>query len=107
MGNVLNMNRNEIIQYILDTGLLITCIDYQLKKQPQHYPNRDDIIQDAWTFLLTYDIEKLWDAYTNKHLNALLTRYLQNQLFSKTSEYYRKYIKFDVLSEDLENAKGT
>lgn len=100
------MNRDEIINSVIDTGLLVTCVDYQIKKQPQHYPNRDDIINDAYLWLLTYDLDKLWDAYSNKHMNSLITRYLQNQLFSKTSEYYRKYIKLNINSEDLENAKG-
>lgn len=100
------MNRQEIIDNILDSGLLVTCVDYQLKKQPQHYQNRADIIQDAWVWLLSYDIQKLTDAYINNHLNALLTRYIQNQIFSKTSDYYRKYVKLNTLSEDLENAKG-
>lgn len=100
------MNRQEIIDEIYDSKLLTTCVDYQLKKQPQHYANRDDIISDAWLWLLTYDMDKLTDAYLNNHLNAMITRYLQNQIFSKTSDYYRKYIKLNTLSEDLENAKG-
>ena len=100
------MNRDAIIQDILKSGLLVTCVDYQLKRQPQHYQNRADIIQDAWLWLLSYDIEKLTDAYLNNHLNALLTRYVQNQIFSKTSDYYRKYVKLNTLSEDLSNAKG-
>lgn len=95
------MNRDTIIQHILDTGLLTTCVDYQLKKQPQHYANRDDILSDAWLWLLTYDMDKLTDAYLNNHLNAMITRYLQNQIFSKTSDYYRKYIKLNSLSEEL------
>lgn len=95
------MNRQEIIDNILDSGLLVTCVDYQLKKQPQHYQNRADIINDAWYWLLTYNEDKLKDAYEGNHINALITRYLQNQLFSKTSEYYRKYIKLNSLSEEL------
>lgn len=100
------MNREAIIKYINESGLLVTCVDYQLKKQPQHYANRGDIISDAWLWLLTYDMDKLTDAYLNNHLNAMITRYLQNQIFSKTSDYFRKYIKFNTLSEDLNNAKG-
>lgn len=95
------MNRQEIIDNILDSGLLVTCVDYQLKKQPQHYQYRDDILEDAWVWLLTYDEAKLMDAAEGNHINALITRYLQNQLFSKTSEYYRKYIKLNSLSEEL------
>ena len=47
--------------------------------------------QEMWLWLLTYDEAKLSDAYENKHLNALITRYLQNQLFSKNSEFYYRY----------------
>ena len=99
------MNRDAIIKDILESGLLTTCVDYQLTKQPQHYANRDDIIQDAWLWLLSYDIQKLNDAYLNKHLNALITRYIQNQIFSKTSEYFRKYVKLNNLSNDLKDAE--
>ena len=99
-------SREDIIKFILDTDLLTTCVDYQLKKQPKHYQNRDDIVQDAWSWLLTYDISKLEDAYLNNHLNALITRFLQNQLFSKTSEYYRRYIKLESLSDPQEYAEG-
>lgn len=95
------MNRQDIIDNILNTGILTTCVDYQLKRQPQHYQYRDDILEDAWVWLLTYDEGKLQDAYMGNHINALITRYLQNQLFSKTSEYYRKYIKLNSLSEEL------
>lgn len=95
------MNRQDIIDNILNTGILTTCVDYQLKKQPQHYQYRDDILEDAWVWLLTYNEDKLKDAYMGNHINALITRYLQNQLFSKTSEYYRKYIKLNSLSEEL------
>lgn len=106
MVSGLIMNRREVIQDIISSKLLTTCVDYQLKKQPQHYQYRDDIISDAWLWLLTYDEAKLVDAYEHKHLNALITRYLQNQVFSNTSEYYRRYIKFNSLSEDLEDAEG-
>ena len=98
--------REEVIEYLFKSKLGVTCIDYQLKKQPQHYCNREDIIQELYLWILTYDEEKLWDAYSNNHLNSLITRYLQNQLFSTTSEYYRKYIKFNTITENLENAKG-
>ena len=98
--------RDEVLQYLLKSKLGETCIDYQLKKQPAHYGNRDDIIQDFYMWVLTYDEAKLWDAYTNNHLNSLITRYLQNQIFSKTSEYYRRYIKYYTIMEELENAKG-
>lgn len=91
----------------MDSGLLVTCVDYQIKKQLQHYPNRADIIQDAWEWLLTYDERKLIDAAEGHHLNALITRYLQNQMFSRTSKYYRNYVKNNTKKKCKTDAKGT
>lgn len=97
-----NMNkRDNIIHYLLSSGLLDTCLDYQLKKFPSHHVNKEDILQDAWVWILTYNEDKLIDAFDNKHLNALITRYLQNQIYSTTSEYYRKYVRSEVTTEEI------
>lgn len=93
--------RDEIINSLQESKLLETCVDYQLKKNPKHYKNREDIIQDAWVWLLTYDEDKLQDAYDNNHMNALITGYLCRQIHSSTSEYYRKYTRYDEDYEEI------
>lgn len=94
-------SRDEIIAFIQDSRLLETCVDYQLLKFQGNHQNKEDIIQDAWLWLLTYDEAKLNDAYEHKHLNALITRYLQNQINSTTSEYWRRYRRAQVTSDEI------
>ena len=93
------MDRSSIIKELLDSKLLETCVDYQIKKNPTLYKFRDDILQDAWVWLLTYDEGKLLDAALNNHLNALITGYLTRTLHSSTSEFYRKYRRHDMTQE--------
>lgn len=83
-------DRNEIIAHISGTGLADRCLVYQTRWEKDPFL-KEEIAQELWLWLLTYDIEKLSDAYENKHLNALITRFLQNQLFSKNSEFFYRY----------------
>jgi len=97
--------REEIVKYLLDTKLIETCVKYRMNK----CTNRDlkeEMIQDCWVWVLDYDLEKLSDAYENKHLNALITRYICNQWFSKTSEFYRKYRRPLAMADGLEKIKN-
>lgn len=79
--------RNEIIDYLLRSGIADKCASYQSRYEKDPYL-REEIRSEMWLWLLTYDEDKLSDAYENKHLNALITRYLQNQIFSKNSQFY-------------------
>ena len=83
-------DRNAIIAHISGTGLADRCLVYQTRYEKDPFL-REEITQELWLWLLTYDIEKLSDAYENKHLNALITRFLQNQLFSKNSDFFYRY----------------
>ena len=80
-------DRNVIIAHISGTGLADRCLVYQTRYEKDPFL-REEISQELWLWLLTYDEAKLSDAYENKHLNALITRYLQNQIFSKNSQFY-------------------
>ena len=57
--------------------------------------------QEVFLWLCQYDIEKLSNAYYNRHLNALCTRFIQNQWFSKTSPFYKAFKKFDMNSDEI------
>lgn len=95
------INRETVIKSLLETGLLDTCLDYQLRKNPGNNQHRQDIYQDAWVWLMTYDEEKLVDAYKGKHLNALITRYLTNTIHSVTSAYYRQYKRPELMKREI------
>lgn len=79
--------------------LLKECMDYQFLKlcrlDPGKKQFKDDLLQDICVWLLTYDNDKLNDAYRKKHMNALITRIIQNQIYSTSSKFFRDYLDFD------------
>lgn len=97
----MQVERDKIIKFIMDSRLVEECIKYQTIKAPKYYV--EELTQECWLWLLTYDIEKLNDAYENKHLNALITRWLQNQFYSKTSPFYKRYVRWDNAEVELKS----
>lgn len=93
-------DRQEIIDYILSSKLVETCVQYRLNKCRSQYL-KDEMVQEVWLWLCSYDIGKLRNAYENRHLSALITRFIINQYFSKTSPFYKKFKKFDLCSDEL------
>lgn len=109
MQNEITRSGNtEIVEYYLSTGLIQRCIDFQFKKlcalDPGKKQYKEDLFQDLCVWLLTYDNAKMNDAHANNHFNALLTRIIQNQIYSNSSKFYRQYIDFDrrALWDDTE-----
>lgn len=78
--------------------LLKTCVDMQFiklcKTDPWKRQYKDDLLNDIVLVLYNYDPVKLNDAYQNKHMNALITRIILNQIYSNTSSFYLQYLKF-------------
>lgn len=100
MQNEITRSGNtEIVEYYLSTGLIQRCIDFQFKKlcklDPGKKQFKNDLFQDLCVWLLTYDNAKMNDAHANNHFNALLTRIIQNQIYSASSKFFRQYIDFD------------
>lgn len=92
--------RKKIIKEIIDKKLVETCVSYRLNKcKSQYY--KDELEQETWFWLLTYDLDKLKDAYENNHLSALITRFLINQYFSKTSDFFKKFKKYDNSTDEI------
>lgn len=102
-----NVTKDDLIQpkksnlAILEENLdlLKECIEFQFLKlcklDPGKRQFKEDLFQDVAVWILTYDNEKLNDAYRNKHVNALFTRIIQNQIYSNSSKFYRQYIDYD------------
>ena len=92
--------RNEIVKWLTEKKLVETCVKYNTNKS-SNTELKNDLIQECFLWLCSYDLEKLTDAYENKHLNALITRFIQNQWFSKTSPFYKHYKKFDLCTDEI------
>lgn len=92
--------RQEILNFIISKQLVETCVKYRLNKCKVK-DLKAEMVQEVYLWLCTYDINKLKNAYENRHLSALITRFIINQWFSKTSPFYKKFKKFDVLSDEI------
>lgn len=96
---------SEIVDIYLDSGLLRKCLEMQfLKLPPTDWWKRqyqEDMWQDLIVFLLTYNNEKLNNAHHYNHINALVTRILQNQLYSDHSKFYNDYLRFLRRCDDI------
>ena len=86
----------------LNNRLLLTCVECQFAKL-KNKNNLEDFFQDLVLYLLSYDNEKLNNAHLNNHFNALVTRIIQNNVFSVTSPYYKNYRKFESKTEEISN----
>lgn len=92
--------RKEIIDYILEKNLVYECVRYRTNKCTNQYW-KEELIQETWLWLCTYDIDKLTDAYTKKHLSALITRFICNQFNSVTSPFFKNQKRFDLLTDEI------
>lgn len=99
--------RQIVWNYLQETKLLETCHSHQCRRYFITGQDKADMLQDLYEWVLTYDLSKLWNAYKNKHLNALITAVLQRNLYSKTSPFYRTYRKFPSFSTDIEDFKNS
>lgn len=94
--------RTEIIDFVLKTGLAEKCVQYQTNKCKNQYL-KEELLQELYLWLLTYDYDKLKNAFDNKHTNALITRWISNNFFSKTSPFYKHFRRFDLISDEITN----
>ena len=67
---------------------------------------KEDLFQDLIVFLLTYNNEKLNNAHHYNHMNALLTRIIQNQIYSDHSKFYLDYIRIHNTTKLLDPDAG-
>lgn len=95
----------ELVNYYINNGLIRTCIDCQFAKlkDKSKLQYKEDFMNDLVLTLYNYDYNKLLDAHTNNHFNALVTKIIVNNIYSKTSPFYKKYMKFDLMTEELSN----
>lgn len=103
------LSNNEIVEIYLNNNLIQDCVEFQFNNLYRNGSQTDrnklqfkeDLRQDLVVFLLTYDNEKMNNAHFNNHMNALITRILQNQLYSNTSKFYCDYLKFDLRTSEI------
>ena len=96
------MTKYEVVD-IISREHLVEKIIYKLlpaSKNPFDYP--EDLIQDIYLILLNSDENLIVTLYEREELAYYILRVARNQLLSKNSPYYTKYIKFRAQSDELE-----
>lgn len=96
-----DVTRTDVVDFLLKSRLLETCCECQTAKKPTEKSNLDDLIQDMWLWVMEYDEEKLVDAYKKNHLNALITRTITNNIWSRNSRHWSKYHKYNERETEI------
>ena len=101
------MTKVEIIDE-LSRSNTVEKIIYKLlpcSKNPFDCP--EDLIQDIYLLLLEKDDTLIINLHNKGELGYYLLKIARNQLLSKNSPYYTKYIKLRANSDDLTQAANT
>lgn len=76
--------------------------------QKQHYEHRHDIVNDILIYLLEHkDPQKIIDLYSRNELGYFILGIIKNQLWSRNSKTYSKYLKWDELKQSLDYENDT
>lgn len=85
----------------MDKSLIITSLAKE-KKVEEIVNNilpyktwQDDLVQDIYIELLEKDVTLLEDLYNKNQLKYYIVRMVKNNVISKTSRYYKKYINYE------------
>lgn len=98
------MTKYEVVD-IISREHLVEKIVYKLlpcSKNPFDYPQ--DLIQDIYLILLNGDENLIVALYNKGELGFYILRISRNQLLSKNSPYYQKYIRFLANSDEINKA---
>ena len=100
------MTKYEVVD-IISREHLVEKIVYKLlpcSKNPFDYPQ--DLIQDIYLILLNGDENLIVALYNKGELGFYILRISRNQLLSKNSPYYQKYIRFLANSDEISKAEN-
>ena len=101
------MTKVEIIDELSRTNTVEKIIYKLLPASKNRFDCPDDLVQDIYVLLLEKDDKLIIDLYNKGELGFYLLKIARNQLLSKNSPYYCKYIRFLVQSDDITQAANT
>ena len=96
------MTKYEIIDELSRSNTVEKIIFKLLPCSKNPFDCPEDLIQDVYLLLLQKDDNLIVDLYERGELGYYLLKIARNQLLSKNSPYYTKYIKFRSQSDELE-----
>lgn len=98
------MTKYEVVDIISRDHLVEKIVFKLLPASKNPFDCPEDLIQDVYLLLIEKSDKLIVDLYERGELAYYLLRVVRNQLLSKNSPYYTKYIKFVANSDELEKA---
>ena len=101
------MTKVEIIDELSRSNTVEKIIYKLLPCSKNKFDSPEDLIQDIYLLLLEKDDTLIVDLHNKGELGYYLLKIARNQLLSKNSPYYTKYIKFGAQSDEINKAANT
>ena len=98
------MTKWEIVDELSRSNTVEKIIYKLLPASKNRFDCPDDLVQDIYVLLLEKDDKLIIDLYNKGELGFYLLKIARNQLLSKNSPYYQKYIRFQSNSDDITQA---
>lgn len=99
------MTKYEVIDIIAKEHIVEKIVNKLLSSSKNPFDCPEDLIQDIYLLLLQKDDDLIVNLYNKDEIGFYLLKIARNQLLSKNSPYYTKYIRFLANCDELE--KGT
>lgn len=98
------MTKYDVLDIIAREHLVDRIVNKLLSSSKNPFDCSEDLIQDIYLLLLQKDDDLIVNLYNKDEIGFYLLKIARNQLLSKNSPYYTKYIKFRANSDDITQA---
>ena len=98
------MTKYEVVDIIAREHLVEKIVNKLLSSSKNPFDCPEDLIQEIYLLLLQKDDDLIVNLYNKDEIGFYLLKIARNQLLSKNSPYYQKYIRFQSNSDDITQA---
>ena len=98
------MTKYEVVDIIAREHLVERIVNKLLSSSKNPFDCSEDLIQEIYLLLLQKDDDLIVNLYNKDEIGFYLLKIARNQLLSKNSPYYQKYIRFQSNSDDISEA---
>ena len=98
------MTKCDVVEKLYKDGTVDRIIYKLLSSSKNPFDCPEDLIQVIYLLLLQKDDDLIVNLYNKDEIGFYLLKIARNQLLSKNSPYYQKYIRFQSNSDDITQA---
>ena len=98
------MTKYDVLDIIAREHLVEKIVNKLLSSSKNPFDCPEDLIQDLYLILLQKDDDLIVNLYNKDEIGFYLLKIARNQLLSKNSPYYQKYIRLLANSDEINKA---